>query len=153
MKADFLVVKTTNLDSDFLRLVTALDQDLWNKYPELKANYWGNNKIEFNSNAIVIYQNDQAVACGCFKKYDAQTVEIKRMYVDPIARGKGLAKRILFELEKEAIHQHFSVSILETLCNQTEAIGLYQNVGYSIINNYGAYAALENSVCMKKNLV
>jgi GNAT superfamily N-acetyltransferase len=144
------VVKTTSENPDFIALITALDKSLWESYPELKSNYWGNNIIELNPNVVVIYLGEKPVACGCFKKYDKNTMEIKRMFVSPEARGLGLAKKILQELELWAKELGFLFSVLETLYKQKEAISLYQKVGYAIVDNYEPYVGLENSICMKK---
>lgn len=146
------VVKTTSENSDFLSLIKTFDEYLWERYPELKTNYWGNNIIELNKNVVVIYLDEKAVACGCFKKYDKNTIEIKRMFVSPEARGLGLAQRVLQELELWAKQFNYSVSVLETLHKQQEAINLYQKVGYAIVDNYGPYIGLDKSVCMKKEI-
>jgi GNAT superfamily N-acetyltransferase len=146
------IIKTTSENPDFGTLIAALDTSLWERYPELKTNYWGNNVIELNPNVVIIYLDDKAVACGCFKKYDKNTIELKRMFVSPEARGLGLAKRIIKELELWAHELGFSFSVLETLYKQKEAIGLYQKVGYAIVDNYEPYVGLENSICMKKQI-
>lgn len=146
------VVKTTSENPDFVSLIKTFDAYLWERYPELKTNYWGNNVIELNPNVIVIYLDGKAVACGCFKKYDKNTIEIKRMFVSPEARGLGLAQRILQELELWAKELDYSVSVLETLYKQEEAISLYQKIGYAIVDNYGPYVGLDKSVCLKKEI-
>jgi GNAT superfamily N-acetyltransferase len=152
MESKIKVERTTSESLDFISLIGALDKSLWERYPELKSNYWGNNIIELNRNVIVIFLDEKPVACGCFKKYDQNTIEIKRMFVSPEARGLALAKQILMELELWAKELGFSVSVLETLYKQQEAIGLYQKVGYSIVDNYGPYIGLENSICLKKQI-
>lgn len=144
--------KTTSENQDFVNLIAALDKSLWERYPELKTNYWGNNVIELNPNVIVIYLENKPVACGCFKKYDTNTIELKRMFVSPEARGMGLAQKIIKELELWAHELGFSVCVLETLYKQKEAIGLYQKVGYTIVDNYPPYVGLKNSICMKKQI-
>ncbi|WP_395057804.1 GNAT family N-acetyltransferase [Flavobacterium sp.] len=146
------IIKTTSENADFGALITALDASLWERYPELKTNYWGNNVIELNPNVVIVYFDNNAVACGCFKKYDKNTIELKRMFVSPEARGLGLAKKIILELELWAHELGFSCSVLETLYKQKEAIGLYQKVGYTIIDNYEPYIGLENSICMQKQI-
>ncbi|MEO6589269.1 MAG: GNAT family N-acetyltransferase, partial [Pyrinomonadaceae bacterium] len=60
--------------------------------------------------------------------------------------------KILAELENWAKELNFSECILETGLKQPEAIRLYQKSGYETILNYGQYAGVENSVCMKKVL-
>jgi GNAT superfamily N-acetyltransferase len=146
------IVKTTSENPDFLSLIKTFDAYLWERYPELKNNYWGNNIIELNPNVIVIHLNDKPVACGCFKKYNQNTIEIKRMFVSPEARGLGLAQRILQELEQWSLELGYSISILETLHKQKEAISLYQKVGYAIVANYEPYVGLKNSICMRKQI-
>lgn len=146
------IIKTTSENPDFVNLIAALDTSLWERYPELKTNYWGNNIIEFNPNVIIVHIQGKAVACGCFKKYDKNTIELKRMFVSPEARGLGLAKRIIQELELWAHELGFSFSVLETLYKQKEAISLYQKVGYSVVDNYEPYIGLENSICMQKQI-
>ncbi|SHM63784.1 GNAT family N-acetyltransferase [Flavobacterium saccharophilum] len=147
------VVKTTSENPDFMDLIKIFDTFLWERYPELKNDYWENNLIEFNPNVFVIYLNDKAVACGCFKRYNSTTVELKRMFVSPEARGLGLAQKIIKELEEEARTQGFETIVLETLYKQIEAINLYQKVGFEIVENYEPYVGLVNSVCMSKSII
>ena len=146
------ISKTTSENFDFITLIAALDKSLWERYPELKTNYWGNNILELNPNVVVIYLDDNPVACGCFKKYDKNTIEIKRMFVSPEARGMGLAQNILRELELWAHDLGYSFSVLETLYKQKEAIALYQKTGYNIVDNYEPYVGLKNSICMQKQI-
>jgi len=152
MKPTIKVVKTTSENPDFISLIKTFDTFLWERYPELKNDYWGNNVIEFNANVFLVYLDEKPVASGCFKKYNANTVELKRMFVSPEARGLGLAQLVIKELETEAKSQGFETMILETLYKQIEAIGLYQKVGFSIVDNYEPYVGLPNSVCMSKTI-
>jgi len=153
MNSIIKVVKTTSENPDFISLIKTFDTFLWERYPELKNDYWGNNLIEFNPNVLVVYLNEKAVGCGCFKKYNTNTVELKRMFVSQEARGLGLAQRIIKELEDEARTQGFETMILETLYKQIEAISLYQKVGFEIVENYEPYVGLANSVCMSKSII
>lgn len=150
MKQTIKVVKTTSENPDFISLIKTFDTFLWERYPELKKEYWGNNLIEFNANVFLIYLDEKPVASGCFKKYNSDTVELKRMFVSPEARGLGLAQLIIKELETEAKNQGFVTMILETLYKQVEAISLYQKTGFSIVDNYEPYVGLSNSICMSK---
>jgi GNAT superfamily N-acetyltransferase len=152
MESNIKIIRTTSENPDFEALVAALDAGLWERYPELKANYWGNNVIELNPNVVILYLDNKPVACGCFKKQDKNTIELKRMFVSPEARGLGLAKRLVQELELLAHKSGFKIAVLETLYKQKEAIGLYQKVGYVIIDNYEPYVGLKNSICMRKQI-
>jgi len=153
MKPLIEVVRTTSDNPDFVNLIKTFDTFLWQRYPELKKDYWGNNLIEFNPNVIIVYLDKKPVGCGCFKKYNQNTAELKRMFVSPDARGLGLAQLIIKELEMEATNQGFETFILETLYKQIEAISLYQKMGFSIVENYEPYVGLENSVCMSKSII
>ncbi|MFV8355290.1 GNAT family N-acetyltransferase [Flavobacterium sp. XS1P32] len=150
MKDKVRIVKTTSENPDFVNLISALDKSLWERYPELKSDYWGNNILEINPNVVILYLEGKAVGCGCFKKYQKNTIEIKRMFVSPDVRGMGLAQTILLELEAWARDLGYSFSVLETLYKQKEAIALYQKTGYGIVDNYDPYIGLENSICMRK---
>ena len=92
------------------------------------------------------------VGCGCFKKFNNSTVEIKRMFVPLSFRGKGISKKLLIELEQWAKEKGFSGFVLETGKKQHEAIGLYTKLGYQQIENYGQYVDMPNSVCFRKYL-
>ena len=146
------IVRTTSENLDFVNLIAALDKSLWERYPELKSDYWGNNILEINPNVVILYLKEKAVGCGCFKKYDKNTIEIKRMFVSPEVLGMGLAQTILIELESWASSLGYSSSVLETLYKQKEAIALYQKTGYAIVENYEPYLGLENSICMRKQI-
>lgn len=152
MNSKIKIVKTTSENSDFISLIKIFDAFLWERYPELKKDYWGNNLIEFNANVILVYLDEKPVASGCFKKYNENTVELKRMFVSPEARGLGLAQLVIKELEKEAVDQGVEVMILETLYKQTEAISLYQKTGFEIVENYEPYGGVLNSICMSKSI-
>jgi GNAT superfamily N-acetyltransferase len=101
---------------------------------------------------VVAYLDEVAVSCACFKKYDEQTIEIKRMFVMPEMRGNRLAPMMLEVLESWAHELGFSSAVLETLYKQNAAIKMYQNAGYAIIENYEPYVGLSASICMKKRI-
>ena len=93
-----------------------------------------------------------AVACGGIARYDETTAEIRRMYVVPDARGRGLSRRVLAALEDEARALGYSFVRLETGNLQTEAIGLYVCAGYGPIPRYGPFENDPKSVCFEKRL-
>jgi putative acetyltransferase len=147
-----ILKRTTSENPDFTNLVLLLDADLKIRDGEEHEFYAQINKTAIVKNVIVCYQNNSAVGCGAFRKIDSQTVEIKRMFVNPDFRGKGIASKILCELELWALELNFAQTILETGINQPEAIALYKKLGYSITKNYGQYVGMRNSVCMQKTL-
>jgi putative acetyltransferase len=142
--------RTTSENQDFTNLVLLLDADLKIRDGEEHEFYAQINQTAILKNVIVCYESDIAVGCGSFREIDSQTVEIKRMFVLPDYRGKGIASKILSQLELWTLELNYTQTILETGINQPEAIALYKKSGYSITQNYGQYADMENSVCMKK---
>ena len=147
------IIRTDSQNTDFQALVKLLDEDLAVRDGDLHGYYAQFNKIEAIKNSVVAYEHETAVGCGAFKKFDDESVEIKRMYVRPENRGRGVAAAILSELENWAKETGFKFAVLETGKKQPEAIRLYEKSGYELIPNYGQYAGMENSVCMKKPLI
>ena len=144
--------RTNSEDIDFKNLVVLLDQDLKIRDGEDHAFYNQFNKTDAIKHVIVFYENDIAVGCGAFRKKKEDTVEIKRMYVHPEHRKKGIASAVLAALEIWVQEVGYDYTILETGKNQPEAINLYQKLNYTIIPNYPPYEKIDNSVCMKKTL-
>lgn len=137
---------------DFISLVNALDADLAIRDGDDHAFYHQFNKIEAIKYALVVYDDGQAIACGAIKEFKPRLAEVKRMYTLPAARNKGVATKILVQLEKWAAHLKFKKLILETGKKQPEAIALYKKYGFKLIANYGQYKNIENSLCFEKNL-
>jgi putative acetyltransferase len=144
--------RTTTSDPDFQQLIRELDHELWVELNEDQATYDQFNNVDHIGTALLIYENNQPVASGCFKKIDEETIEIKRMFVRKSCRGKGLSKKILQELENWAKEKHYRQAILETSIHFKTARNLYASSGYVPIPNYGPYIDLVESVCMKKQL-
>ena len=147
------LVHTTSENSDFLALVRLLDQYLAELDGSEHAFYAQFNKTAFLQHVVVAYLDDQPVGCGAFKEYAPDVVEIKRMYVQPEHRQQGIARAVLGELEKWAAELGYATAVLETGKRQPEAIALYQRAGYTLTPNYGQYVGIENSVCLRKELV
>jgi GNAT superfamily N-acetyltransferase len=144
--------RTTADDEDFLALVKMLDAELRIRDGDEHGFYAQFNKPVGLSGVVVAYLENVPVGCGAFKKYSDETAEIKRMFVTQNARGNRIGGSILSELESWAAEMNFSECILETGYKQPEAISLYKRSGYEVIPNYGQYAGVENSVCMKRAL-
>ena len=139
-------------DPDFIELVKQLDADLAKRDGEEHSFYSRFNKIDKIRHAVVAYENDQPTGCGAIKEFTPSIMEVKRMYTNPDCRGKGIAGRILSELEKWATELSCEKCILETGKRQEEAVSLYQKNGYRLIPNYGQYDGIDNSLCFEKKL-
>jgi len=147
------LVRTTSENPDFRALVQLLDQDLAERDGAEHGFYAQYNKIDLIRHAVVAYLDDQSAGCGALKEFEPGAVEIKRMYVRPECRQQGVARTVLGELEKWAAELGYPTAILETGKRQPEAIALYERSGYALTPNYGQYVGVENSVCMRKELV
>jgi len=146
-------IKRTNSDDpDFINLVALLDKDLAIRDGVDHSFYNQFNKTDKIKHTIVYYENNVPVGCGAFREKESDKTEIKRMYVHPDYRKKGIASAILKELETWAKEVGYTYTILETGKKQPEAINLYQKLNYTIIPNYPPYEEMDNSVCMKKTL-
>lgn len=147
------IVRTDSENKGFIELVRYLDADLAERDGEDHSFYAQYNKIDKIKQVVVAYINDIPSGCGAIKQYNEKTVEIKRMYTSPIIRGKGIATKVIAELENWASELSYEKCILETGIKQPEAIGLYKKNGYKLIANYGPYEEVKDSRCFEKSLI
>lgn len=146
------IKRTESSDPDFPLLVALLNFELRERYGELQVLYDQYNHISNLDTVVIAYTNDIPAGCGCFKKFDDTSVEIKRMFVKPAGRKQGIASAILSELEIWAKEDGYTFTVLETANQQHESIALYQKQGYQVIPNYGQYIGMDASICMRKEL-
>jgi len=145
------LIRTDSSSIDFQELVSLLDEGLKIIDGDDAPFFAQYNKIDKIKHVVVAYTDDAAVGCGAFKEYEPGIAEVKRMFVRPEYRGKGIATKILTELEKWAGELKFQTAILETGHLMTAAISLYDRSGYERTPRYGQYIGVESSVCMKKD--
>jgi len=100
----------------------------------------------------VVRQDGRAIGCGAIVRQAPDWAEIKRMYVDPAARGRGIGKLILDTLLDHARANGVRVARLETGVKQGEALGLYRAAGFAERAAFGFYAPDPTSVFMEKTL-
>jgi len=92
------------------------------------------------------------VGCGGLRLLEPGTAEIKRMYVEPAARGTGVAAALLRALESHARDLGITRMLLETGVGQPDAIRFYQREGYEPIEAYGPYRGEPLSRCFARDL-
>lgn len=109
---------------------------------------------------MVGYVDGVPAVCGGWRAHDSDEpyfldgdAEIKRMYVAPAVRGRGLARALLAELERTAAEAGRLRAVLETGDAQPEAIGLYVSAGYTEITKFGVYRDEDGSICYGKSLL
>ena len=147
------LVRTNSEHTDFIELVDELNAYLKIVDGDEHAFYNQYNNIDVLKHVVLAYKNETPVGCGAFKAYDANTIEVKRMFTKVDARGNGVASKILLELEKWSAELAYKICVLETGKRQEEAVSFYKKMNYSIIPNYGQYKNIANSLCFKKNLI
>ena len=145
-------IRTTSDNPDFQSLTSELDDELCRIYNTNKEDYEEYNRITGLPTVILAYENGVAIACGCFKQFDAQKIELKRMFVQPGFRGKGIASVMVAELENWARELGYQSVILETGVGQPEAIALYRKLGYADVPHFGEFPEESRSVCLGKGL-
>ncbi len=146
------LIRTDSGNQDFRELVRLLDAELAVMDGPDHAFYNQFNGIDNLNHAVVLFADKKAVACGAMKHADENSMEIKRMYTITAERGKGHASIILLALEQWAKELGYGRCILETGKRQVAALSLYNNKGYKIIQNFGPYSGVDNSVCFEKKL-
>ncbi len=144
------IKRTSSDDQNFITLVILLDAELAVRDGTDHTFYAQFNKIDMLKHCIVVFDGDQPIACGAIRALDEESMEIKRMYVHPLSRKKGLATLILNELERWSSELGYKRCVLETGMKQPEAIALYQKNGYHRVPNYGPYIGVDNSLCFMK---
>ncbi|WP_250003091.1 GNAT family N-acetyltransferase [Actinoplanes sp. M2I2] len=101
---------------------------------------------------VALGPDGAALGCGALRRLDDRSAEIKRMYVLPDLRGKGIATAVLRALESAAVTRGWTTLRLETGTEQPEAIRFYEREGYREIPLYGPYVGSEISRCYERTL-
>lgn len=135
-------------DDEDVRRLTAAQQ------AELRARYDGDGEPGTPPSAadvsVVLVARDAdgtAVGCGALRALGGDAAEVKRVYVVPAARGRGVSKLLLAGLEDAARSRGWTTLRLETGPRQPEAIGLYEGAGYRPIPAFGAYVDAPDAGC------
>lgn len=151
-------VKCDGSNEDFINNCRLLDIDLdkrvgkeiqrdkYNKYNQL-------DKIHY---AMVAYEGKAAVGAGAIREYEygdiVNAIELKRIYVKDEFQGKGIGTKLVLELINWAKELGYKKLILETGELLKESCHVYRKVGFEVIDNYGPYVNMPESLCMMKDL-
>jgi len=136
-------------------LVAELGAELLDRYgiPDADPDHLSAEHLAPPTGAFVLaWVHDAAVGCGGVRRYGDGVGELKRMYVQPAFRGRGIARSVLAALEARARALGYGRLLLETGVRQPEAIGLYEAAGYVPIEPYGYYRSSPLSRCFAKPL-
>ena len=140
--------------ADALKLLSELDEALWlHPYPPQSRHAFTVEKLLREGVAFFVARIDgEPAACGGLKLFDSEYGEVKRMYVHPVYRGRGLGKAVLNHLAEYSQQQQVNVLRLETGIYQVEAIGLYEKWGFQRRPPFGEYKTDPLSVYFEKCL-
>lgn len=132
-----IIIAISPSDEEARALMRELDAEIAALYPDSMIN--GIDGVEFEKSGgyfVVAQQENRTIGCGGFRPLDEECAEIKRMFVRPEVRRRGGARQILRHLEEEVRRRGFRSTVLETGCNNTGAIALYESEGYSQIPEF-----------------
>lgn len=149
----FVVVERSYDDPDVQRLVAEVQA-------EYVARYGGPDAAEVQAGEfdppdglfLVGLLDGRPVATGGWRRIDAESAEIKRMYVVASARRRGLGRRLLAELETRAAEAGYRQLVLNTGPEQPEAVAMYEAGGYEPAPGFGYYACHPGALFYAKRL-
>ena len=137
---------------DFRALAELLDDYYFTLVGEIQLQYAEPNRPENMSTLAVAYEGETPIGCGAWKRLDAQTAEIKRIFVKPSHRRRGVATTLIRTLEADAAANGCQKLILETAVDTQNSHSLYLSLGYRIREYYGSPAGAENCLCFEKEI-
>ena len=135
----------------------ALMLELWTELDALYGNGTGTpsrlERMEAPGAAFVIARaNGKAVGCAAIRPLTSDVAEMKRVFVQHRARGRGVGRTLIEKLEQIARGEGFSEIWIETGLRQPDAIRLYESLGYTRRAAFGDYKDEPLSVCYEKRL-
>ncbi len=85
---------------------------------------------------LVAYVDDHPRGCAALRRFDHTTAEVKRMWVDPASRERGVGRRLLGELEIVSLELGYRHLCLDTSAHLPEAVALYRSAGFVEVPDY-----------------
>ena len=156
-----LIVAERPDTADAQTLIAELEAYLTPMYPRESRHGFSVDKLVREGVAFFVMRyNEELAGCGGVKLFVDDAVddpverfaEVKRMYVRPHFRGKGLAKRMVEHLADHARHHRIDILRLETGIYQTEAVGLYERMGFRRVGPFGDYRLDPLSLYFEKRI-
>ena len=135
-----------------LDMMRQLDEYYFSVVGEVHKKYAKYNDPRLLACRAVAYVDGTPAACGGWKAVDAETAEIKRIFVCPAFRRQGIASALITALERDAAQHGHTRLILETARTTADSAALYHKLGYREIPYYGSPAGAENCRCFEKQI-
>jgi len=136
-------------------LIGELNAELLRTYPEEGATHFRLDPDEVAGERgafLVATAQGAPVGCGAIRRLDARTAELKRMFVLPAMRGRGIGRAVLAALAAEGRRLGVERLVLETGERQQAALALYDRAGFVRIPAFGDYVDSPLSICMEMRL-
>ncbi|WP_018996083.1 GNAT family N-acetyltransferase [Hirschia maritima] len=150
MREEIVLYEADPTSKDGRELIAELDDYLLTIYPESVCYRTPPEDIKKDGVFYIAKLDNEAVGCGGLKENDTGGIELKRMFVRPGFRGKGIASKLLNRLEHLSIEQGYKSIFLETGPPQIEAVRLYLKSGYFKRGPFGGYKDHPLSIFMEK---
>jgi GNAT superfamily N-acetyltransferase len=147
-----VIVVESPRGADAAALMTELVDDMRARYPPSSIHGVDVAALEAAGMFLVARVGGRPVGCGALRPIADGVAEVKRMYVRPEARRRGVARRVLVRLEAIARDRGFTTLRLESGTRQPESLALYVSAGYHQIPCFGEYATDPYSACFEKRL-
>lgn len=146
--------RTDGKNKDFIENCKLLDMDLDRRVGKKikRDKYRKYNQLDEIQEAIVVYENNKVIGGGAIRKYDAENIELKRVFVHTEYQGQGIGTKLVSLLIEWAIELGYQRIILETGELLAESCAVYKKLGFKKISNYGPYVNMPESLCMAKDL-
>ena len=138
--------------ADFRNLAALLDAYYFTLVGDIQFKYAEPNRPENMNTLLVAYEAGIPIACGAWKAVDADTAEIKRIFVLPQYRRRGVAGALIRALEDDVRTTGRRKLILETAVDTSGSHALYVSLGYQLREYYGSPAGAENCLCFHKEI-
>lgn len=147
-------VRTDGKNEDFIENCRLLDMDLDRRVGRQikREKYQKFNQLDEIQEAIVVYEDQKPAGGGAIRKYDDDTVELKRVFVHNEYQGRGIGSRLVSLLMEWAAELGYQRMILETGELLAESCAVYKKLGFEVIPNYGPYVDMPESLCMARAL-
>ena len=138
---------------DYAMLAQKLDDYYFSLVGDVHLRYAAVNDPKNMACIVVAYEGKTPIGCGCWKAVDDTTAEVKRIYVEPQHRRRGVASAIIGLLESHILASGYTQALLETARTTGDSKALYLSLGYREIPYYGSPAGAENCRCFLKELL
>jgi GNAT superfamily N-acetyltransferase len=142
------IVSPPPADPGLTRLLVAAVDELNARYPEDPTDHVLDPRARF----LVADVDGEAAGCVALVPLEPAVAEIKRVFVDPAHRGRGIATRLLAELEARARAEEVRTLLLETGVRQPESVALYEKLGFRPVAAYGSHVGNPLSLCFAKTI-